>query len=151
MTKLDAIPQFAASTHVPVTASEIRAGRSCFRELLEKRAVGVVMFDLGWVGGLSEARKIGAMAEAYHLPIAPHDCTGPVVWTASVHLSINAPNALVQEAVRAFYTGWYRDLVTELPRVERGYVAPPPGPGLGTALLPDLHRRADAHIHTSEG
>jgi hypothetical protein len=66
---------------------------------------------------LSEARKIAAMAEAWHLPVAPHDCTGPVVLAASTHLSLNAPNALVQESVRAFYRTWYRDLVTALPEV----------------------------------
>ena len=64
-----------------------------------------------------EARKIAAMAEAWHLPVAPHDCTGPVVLAASTHLSLNAPNALVQESVRAFYRTWYRDLVTALPEV----------------------------------
>ena len=77
---------------------------------------GVVMLDISWCGGLSEARKIAAMAEAWHLPVAPHDCTGPVVLAASTHLSLNAPNALVQESVRAFYRTWYRDLVTALPR-----------------------------------
>ena len=76
------------------------------------------MLDISWCGGLSEARKIAAMAEAWHLPVAPHDCTGPVVLAASTHLSLNAPNALVQESVRAFYRTWYRDLVTALPEVE---------------------------------
>jgi L-alanine-DL-glutamate epimerase-like enolase superfamily enzyme len=104
------------------------------------------MLDLSWVGGLSEARKIAAMAETYHLPVAPHDCTGPVVYTASVHLSMNATNAMVQESVRAFYTGWYRELVTELPRIEDGHVYPMTGPGLGTRLLPDVPKRADATI-----
>ena len=54
------------------------------------------------------------MAEAHQLPVAPHDCTGPVVLTASSHLSLNAPNALLQETVRAFYTGWYKEIVTAL-------------------------------------
>ena len=112
-------------------------------------AVGVVMLDLGWFGGLSEARKIAAMAEAYHLPVAPHDCTGPVVWMASVHLSLNAPNALIQETVRAFYTGWYPELVTELPRIEDGYVYPMTGPGLGTRLLPEVLARPDATVRRS--
>jgi galactonate dehydratase len=150
MNNLDALAQFAASTHVPTTASETLGTRWPFREMFEKRAVGIAMLDLGWVGGLSEARKIATMAEAYAIPIAPHDCTGPVVWTASVHLSIHAPNALVQESVRAFYTGWYRELLTELPRVERGYVTPPPGPGLGTSLLPDLRHRPGVQVVASE-
>jgi galactonate dehydratase len=149
MTSADDLAELAASTHVPICASETLATRSAFRELLERAAVGVVMLDLSWVGGLSEARKIAAMAEAYHLPVAPHDCTGPVVYTASVHLSMNATNALVQESVRAFYTGWYRELVTELPRIEDGHVYPMTGAGLGTRLLPDVPKRADARIRRS--
>jgi L-alanine-DL-glutamate epimerase-like enolase superfamily enzyme len=146
MTSADDLAELAASTHVPICASETLATRSAFRELMARDAVGVVMLDLSWVGGLSEARKIAAMAEAHHLPVAPHDCTGPVVYTASVPLSLNATNALVQETVRAFYTGWYRELVTELPRIEAGYVYPMTGPGLGTRLQPDVLKRPDATI-----
>ena len=72
------------------------------------------------------------MVEAWHLSIAPHDCTGPVVLTASTHLSLNAPNGLIQESVRAYYRTWYRDLVTALPEVKDGYITVPPGPGLGS-------------------
>lgn len=86
------------------------------------------------------------MAEAHHVPVAPHDCTGPVVFAASVHLSLNAPNALIQGSVRAFYTGWYKELVTDLPCIEEGYIYPMTGPGLGTRLLPDVVKRADATV-----
>jgi galactonate dehydratase len=89
------------------------------------------------------------MAEAYQLPVAPHDCTGPVVLMASVHLSMNATNTLIQETVRAFYTGWYSELVTNLPRIENGYVYLPEGPGLGTELVPGLEQRPDATVRTS--
>jgi galactonate dehydratase len=146
---LDALAEFAASTHVPVTASETLSGRPAFRELMERGAAKIVMLDVSWCGGVSEAKKIATMAEAHHLPVAPHDCTGPVVLTASTHLSINLPNALTQETVRAYYTGWYKELVTELPVVSDGHVSPPEGPGLGTELLPDLHKRPDAHLVTS--
>jgi L-alanine-DL-glutamate epimerase-like enolase superfamily enzyme len=101
------------------------------------------------VRGLSEARKAAAMAEARHLPVAPHDCTGPAVWTASTHLSLNAPNALVREGVRAFYRGWYRDVVTALPEVRDGHVSVPPGPGLGLDLHPDLDSRFTATRRTT--
>ena len=147
---LDALAAFAASTHVPVTASETLSGRPAFRNLMQKGAAQIVMLDLSWCGGLGEAKKISTLAESHHLPVAPHDCTGPVVLTASTHLSINAPNALVQETVRAYYTGWYNELVTDLPTVEDGHVRPPEGPGLGTALLPDLYERPDAHLLSSE-
>jgi L-alanine-DL-glutamate epimerase-like enolase superfamily enzyme len=108
------------------------------------------MLDLSWVGGISEARKIATMAEAYHLPVAPHDCTGPVVLIASVHVSLNAPNALVQESVRAFYSGWYQELVTELPEIRNGYIHPMTGPGLGTRLQPGILERKDATIRRFE-
>ncbi len=147
---LDALAEFASSTHVPVTASETLSGRSAFRELMEKGGARIVMLDVSWCGGIGEAKKIATMAEASHRPVAPHDCTGPVVFTASTHLSINLPNALVQESVRAYYTGWYKELVTALPTVADGRVSPPKGSGLGTELLPDLHERSDAHLRTSK-
>ena len=124
----------------PICASETLGSRWAFRDLLETGAAGIVMLDISWCGGLSEARKIAAMAEAWHLPVAPHDCTGPVVLAASTHLSLNAPNALVQESVRAFYRTWYRDLVTALPEVKDGMITVPPGPGLGLELDPDLDK-----------
>ncbi|MGI9071482.1 MAG: mandelate racemase/muconate lactonizing enzyme family protein [Bryobacteraceae bacterium] len=141
MDSLASLKRYAAVSPAPVCASETLGSRWAFRDLLETGAAGVVMLDLAWCGGLSEARKIAAMAEAWHLPVAPHDCTGPVVFTASTHLSLNAPNALVQESVRAFYKGWYREIMTAVPNVENGYVTVPEGPGLGCELLPDLDRR----------
>jgi L-alanine-DL-glutamate epimerase-like enolase superfamily enzyme len=149
MNNFDALSELAASTHVPICASETVATRPVFREMMAKRAVGVVMLDLSWVGGISEAKKIATMAEAHQLPVAPHDCTGPVVFTASCHVSLNATNALIQESVRAFYSGWYKELVTDLPVVKDGYIEPLSGPGLGTKLLPDILKRKDATIRRS--
>ncbi len=149
MDNFDALARFADATHVPTAASETLGTRWAYRELLERAPVGVVIFDPAWVGGISEGKKVATLAEAWQLPIAPHDCSGPVEFAAAVHLSINAPNALVQESVRAFYTGWYRELVTEVPRVEDGYVYPLTGPGLGTELLPEVPGRGDASVRTS--
>jgi galactonate dehydratase len=146
---LDAAAEFAASTHVPVAMGETLAGRRAFATMLQRKAARIVMFDIGWVGGISEAKKIASLAETHDVPIAPHDCTGPVVLTAGTALSMNAPNALLQETVRAYYTGWYADIVTELPAVVDGRITPPTGPGLGTALRPDLLRRADAHVRVT--
>lgn len=149
MDNADALAEFAGRTRVPTTASETLTSRYAFRELLEKKAVGIVMLDPGWVGGISEARKIAALAEAYHRPVAPHDCTGPVVYTVGTHFCLATPNAMIQEGVRAYYYGWYRDVLTELPHVERGYVAAPAGPGLGTRLLPDFTTRPDVVVRAS--
>jgi galactonate dehydratase len=150
MMSLSNLKRYAERSKAPVCASETLASKWAFKDLLETSSAGVIMLDLSWCGGLSEARKIAAMAEAYQLPIAPHDCTGPVLLAASTHLSLHAPNALVQESVRAFYNGWYKDLVTEVPMVTNGYITVSDRPGLGLDLLPDLFKRNDVIIHQSK-
>jgi L-alanine-DL-glutamate epimerase-like enolase superfamily enzyme len=150
MDNLDAIAEYAHRTNVWVTASETLGTRWAFRDLFEKRAVSVAMFDVGWTGGLTESKKIATMAEAYQLPVAPHDCTGPILLTASVHLSLNCPNTLVQEVVRAFYTDWYGEIVTQLPPLKDGCISAPPGPGLGTQLQPGIVKRKDATVRVSK-
>lgn len=149
MDSLASLKAYAAASKAPVCGSETLGLRSGFRDLLETGALGICMLDLSWCGGVSEAKKIATMAEAWHLPVAPHDCTGPVVLTASTHLSCNAPNALIQESVRAFYSGWYQEIVTALPTVADGMIAPPDGPGLGMDLLPDITDRPDAIVRWS--
>ncbi|HEY8594190.1 MAG TPA: mandelate racemase/muconate lactonizing enzyme family protein [Devosiaceae bacterium] len=138
---LSDLKRYAAASRAPVCASESLAGRSGFRDLLETGAAGILNLDLTWCGGLTEANKIAAMADTWQLPVAPHDCTGPVTLAASTHLSLSAPNALIQESVRAFYRTWYRDLVTELPPIANGMITIPPGPGLGLELSPDIDKR----------
>jgi len=145
----DALAELARKTRVPITASETLTSRYAFRELLEKDAVGVVMLDPGWVGGISEARRVAALAEAYHRPVAPHDCTGPIAYVAGTHLCLATTNAMIQEGVRSYYHGWYQDVVTELPSVDSGYVAAPAGPGLGTRLQPDFLLREAVTVRTS--
>jgi L-alanine-DL-glutamate epimerase-like enolase superfamily enzyme len=150
MDSLHAVAQFARSTRVPVCASETLGARFEHHAILEAGAAGIIMPDLSWCGGLTEARRITTLADAYHRPIAPHDCSGPLVLMASIHLSLSVPNALIQETVRAFYAGWYRDLVTVLPRIENGHILPPEGPGLGTELRPDLFNRPDVRVKASQ-
>ena len=62
--------------------------------------------------------------------------------------SLHARNALIQESVRAFYTGWYRELVTELPVIADGHVSISDRPGLGLELLPGIEERHDATVRT---
>ena len=149
MDSLALLKQYAPHSKAPICASEILAGRWSFKDLLETGVAGIVMFDLAWCGGISEARRIAALADAWQLPVAPHDCTGPVVYAASVHFSIHALNALIQESVRAFYTGWYHELVTHVPQPVRGCFEKPPGPGIGCELLPELWKRKDASVRAS--
>jgi galactonate dehydratase len=119
--------------------------------MLDHDAIGIVMFDTGWVGGISEGHAIGRMAETYHRPFAPHDCTGPVTYIAGTHLCQSLPNALIQEGVRAYYKGgWYEDVVSTLPAVAGGFVAAPDGAGLGTRLRPEFLDRPDVLTRVTE-
>jgi len=149
MDSLADLKRYAAVSIAPICASETLGTRWAFRDLLETGAAGVVMLDLSWCGGLSEARKIAAMAEAWRLPIAPHDCTGPVVLAASTHLSLNAPNALVQESVRAYYRTWYQDLAIGLPEMKDGQISVGRQPGHGIDLHPDLGKRFTVETRTT--
>ena len=146
---LDAMAELARHTSIPIAASERLAMRGPFRQLIEKRAASIVMIDLAWCGGLSEARKIANMAEGAQLPVTLHDCTGPVVFAASCALSSTLSNASYQEAVRAYFTGWYREIADVLPEVKDGYVAPIDAPGLGVKLKPELFDRTDATVRVT--
>jgi galactonate dehydratase len=150
--KMDDAPALAdlrRQTRTPICGSETLAGVVPFRDLLAADALDFVMLDLAWCGGLTEGRKIAALAEAYARPLAPHDCTGPVTLWAGLHLALHAPAAIFQEVVRATLATWYRDLVTELPVIRNGMVQAPTGPGLCTALRPEVKLRDDATIRLS--
>jgi len=147
---LEAYSDFAAATTIPICASETLGGKWAFRDMLDTGAAAIIMPALAWCGGITETRKIAAIADSYHRPVAPHDCQGPVVLQASVHMSLAIPNALIQESVRAFYAGWYGELVDRVPHPVDGYFLPPEGPGLGIELLPEIPNRKDATVVTSK-
>ncbi|MBK1837155.1 mandelate racemase/muconate lactonizing enzyme family protein [Azospirillum sp. YIM B02556] len=149
MNSPQALAEYARSTTVPVCASETLGSRFPYKDMLDRDAMHVVMADLCWTGGLTEGRKIAAMAETYHRPFAPHDCIGPVGFVAAIHMSFSQPNTLIQESVRAFYTGWYNELVTAMPTIKDGYVYPMEGPGLGIDLLPSVYERPDLTVRRS--
>ncbi len=150
MDSLETLKAYAPHSRAMICASETLAYPHAFRDYLATCVAGVAMLDLSWCGGLSEARKIAGMAEACQIPVAPHDCTGPVVFMASCHFSLHARNTLIQESVRAFYTGWYKELVTELPTVSHGAISLAETPGLGIELLPDIVKRSDAIVRVSD-
>jgi galactonate dehydratase len=149
VTSADALAEVQRATHTPIAAGETLTGLPDFRDMMVRDGARIVIFDVGWVGGITTARKVAALAESYERPVAPHDCTGPVVYSAATHLSLHLPNAILQESVRAFWGGWYTDLVTALPVIERGMVSAPPGPGLGLELRPDVFERGDVHIRST--
>jgi L-alanine-DL-glutamate epimerase-like enolase superfamily enzyme len=144
-----ALADLRRQTRTPICGSETLGGAVPFRDLLAADALDMVMIDLAWCGGLTEGRKIAALAEAYAKPLAPHDCTGPITLMSGLHLALHAPTAIFQEVVRATLATWYRDLVTELPILKNGLVQAPTAPGLGTKLQDSVRTRPDAVIRES--
>ncbi len=138
------------TVQTPIAGGELLGQRFQFKQLIEQARMGVVIMDLVWGGGLSEGRKVASLCDSHGIPFAAHDCTGPVALTASTHLALHAPNMFIQEVVRAFYYGWYSELVTELPPIENGFIKAPAGPGLGIALNPDIAKRKDARTRRSD-
>jgi L-alanine-DL-glutamate epimerase-like enolase superfamily enzyme len=143
------LARLARETRVPQCVSERLIGKYAYRELLDAEAAHFVMVDVIWTGGLTEARKIADLADVHHLPVVPHDCTGPVALAASLQLCAHATNAKMMEVVRGFQRGWYRDAVAEPIDVRDGRALIPDRPGLGVELLPDVRRRADAIVRVT--
>ena len=140
------VGKIAAITDTPIAVGELLGGRAQYRDLIEKADVGLVIMDIVWGSGLTEARKVASYCDTHSLPFTGHDCTGPVALAASTHMALHAPNTFIQEVVRAFYYGWYQDFVTELPPIENGLISAPSGPGLGMKLQPDVFKRPDVRI-----
>jgi len=130
--------QLAEATSLPLTISERMAGKMQFQQLLEARAAKYVMFDVCWVGGLSEARKIATAADAYQLPIAPHTAGGPLLFYASSHLTTAMTNVWIQESCQRFYEkDWLKML--ENPIIPKdGTIAAPELPGFGMQVKPEI-------------
>jgi len=143
---LAAYKELAATTELPLCLSERLMTRYAFRELLENRAARIIMPDVCWCGGISEAKKIAAMAETYYLPVAPHNCGGPILHFASAHLAANLPNLNIIESVRRHYLEEYRGIVTQDLVAVNGEIPLPPGPGLGIELAADVRTRPGAKV-----
>ena len=146
----EALIRFKNSMNIPVTTGETTGTRWDYLRLLSSRAVDHLMIDPGWVGGITEARHVLGLASSFGVPVAPHDCTGPVVLTVGTHLGVAYPGIELQEMVRNFYYGWYSEMLTELPKYEAGFLKPQEGPGLGTSLRPEITKRTDAKIRWSK-
>lgn len=143
---IEALVELGRSTSTPMLVSEMLQTRYAYRPMMDAGAADIVMVDPAWCGGISEARKIGHMAETRNLPVTFHDCAGPINLFAGLHLAFNAPNTMYQETVRAFIRTFYPDMITNNIDIQDGYAQRPIEPGLGTALLPDILTRPDASI-----
>jgi galactonate dehydratase len=138
--------ELAGATRLPLCVSERLMTRFGFRELIDNRAARIIMPDVCWCGGISEAKKIATMAETHYLPVAPHNCGGPVLHVASLHLASNVTNLYILESVRRHYLDEYRGIVTGMLLPVNGEFALPAGPGLGVELCPEVMAREDVQV-----
>lgn len=146
---VDAYVRLKAETAIPICQSERVFTRFGFRPWIEKGACDIVMPDLSWGGGLSEGRKIAAMADTAYLPLTCHDTIGPVALWAATHLMLNAPNGLIMETVRGYVDGWYDDVVADRIPLAEGMLGLPDRPGLGTRLRDDFAERPNARVEVT--
>ena len=130
--------QLRSATRTPLVSSERLMTRWGYRPVVDADAADIVMFDIDWAGGLTEARKIAALAESHQLPVAPHNPGGPVSNLVAAHFCASVYNLFIMESVRAFYLTWFDDALTFNLVTDDGHFPLPPGPGLGTELSPAL-------------
>lgn len=133
---VDALKKVSSSLNMPIATGERLYTRFGFKEVLEKHAVDVIQPDLCHAGGISEVRRIAAMAEAYFIKVAPHNPLGPVSTAACIQLDACTPNFLIQELAlyERFGAEWVNDFVKEPFKVEGGYIKVPDKPGIGVEL-----------------
>ncbi|EAQ01694.1 mandelate racemase/muconate lactonizing enzyme family protein [Pseudooceanicola batsensis HTCC2597] len=131
-----------AATPVPVSAGERLTTKAEFAALL-RAGVRILQPALGRAGGIWEGKKIAALAETFGAQIAPHLYAGPVEWAANIHLAATCPNLLMIETIE---TDFHARMIRGALSVERGFVRPPDGPGLGIEVDEEL-----ARAHPYEG
>ena len=134
---VDTMAELAKKTIIPLATGERIFTKWGFREILEKRAAMILQPDVCYAGGITELRLIAGMAEAYYLPIAPHNPQGPCSLAASLQIAASIPNFLIQERGDAEH----RNLLAKpLPPVKNGYRELPTEPGLGITIDEDKLR-----------
>lgn len=137
---LDALEWLGQRARVPLASGERLFSKWAFRDLLQRRVIEIAQPEITRIGGLTEAKKIAALAEAFSVKIAPHDgSAGPIAEMANLHLLAATPNCLYLEHM-ADDVPWRQEVaVGVLPAVD-GAIALPSQPGLGI----DLDERAIA-------
>ncbi|MCI1930227.1 MAG: mandelate racemase/muconate lactonizing enzyme family protein [Clostridia bacterium] len=130
---------------LPILASERLSTKYQFRELFEKDACDIAMFDVSYCGGITECKKIAAMADAYHLPVTTHNCGSPIMTMVVAHLMISCPNTNGIETVRSLYKTF--DITDAKVDIRDGHIYLSDRPGLGINLLPEVYNAKDT-IHT---
>jgi len=131
---IDALAQVHASTSTVICTGENQYTRFEFIELLQKQATDVIMPDLAKAGGIMEGKRIADIADAYYVPVAPHNVSSPLGMAAACHVMASVPNFLLLE-FHAREIPWWDDLCDgDKPFVRDGWMAVPERPGLGVEL-----------------
>jgi L-alanine-DL-glutamate epimerase-like enolase superfamily enzyme len=131
---VEALAQVRASTSTLICTGENQYTRFDFRELLEKHAVDVIMPDLAKAGGIMEGKRIADMADAYYVPVAPHNVSSPLGMMAACHIMASVPNFLVLE-FHGREIAWWEDLCDgDKPFIRQGAMAASDRPGFGVEL-----------------
>ena len=136
---VDAMVRVAQAINIPLATGERIYTKWGFKDLLEKQAVSVVQPDVCHAGGISELKKIAAMAETYYVGFAPHNPYGPINTMAAIHVDACTPNFLIQEGGHG---DWYDSILTEPFKGQTdGYFDLPTAPGLGIELDEDALKK----------
>jgi L-alanine-DL-glutamate epimerase-like enolase superfamily enzyme len=125
--------QVARGTSIPIATGERLTTKWEFARIIENRAATILQPDLGRSGGILETKKIAAMAEAFHIQIAPHCYCGPIVAAANIQMAATLPNFLILEAIKTF-DGFHETLLKRKIEWQDGHVIPSKEPGLGVEL-----------------
>jgi galactonate dehydratase len=147
---IEGLRQIANMSHVPIAAGERLYSRWDFKRFFEEGILDIAQPDLSHAGGLSECRRIAAMAEVYDIAIAPHCPLGPIAFAACLQLAATTPNFAIQEmSLQIHYNTGGHDLPTYLAdqaliTLDDGYVRVPEGPGLGVVLDEQIIREEAA-------
>ncbi|MCL6594012.1 MAG: galactonate dehydratase, partial [Alicyclobacillus sp.] len=149
----EALREIARHTATPIATGERLFSRWDFKRLLADGYVDIVQPDLSHAGGVSEVRKIAAMAEAYDVAVAPHCPLGPIALAACLQLDAATPNVFIQEQSLGIHYNATSDLLDYLHdrsvfTYADGYVAIPRTPGLGVDIDEEKVRAAARQGHT---
>ncbi|MGH3143299.1 MAG: galactonate dehydratase, partial [Gaiellales bacterium] len=133
----DAVAEVARALPIPIATGERLSSRREFQDLLAKRACAVIQPNVCYSGGVSELRRIAALAETSFVSVAPHNPNGPIGTMVSIHLALALPKFLILEQVRDDVP-WREEIVGRSLETEAGYAMPPTGPGSGVELLEEI-------------
>ncbi len=137
---VEEMARVAAHTSIPIATGERLVTKYEFSNVLEKQAAQIIQLDVGQCGGIMEAKKIAAIAEAHYAMIAPHMACGPIAASAAIQIDTCSPNFLIQEANQ----GPLHKVIFKEPLVfEDGFIIPPTGPGLGIELDEAVVKRVE--------